>query len=93
MEVFIDAPLQVVEDRDPKGLYKKARAGEIKGEPFHIETLLSIADVLCTDFTGISAPYEAPESPEIHIRTDEVGVADAVRIIVDYLVAKQYITL
>lgn len=75
VEVFVDAPLQVVEDRDPKGLYKKARAGEIK------------------DFTGISAPYEAPESPEIHIRTDEVGVADAVRIIADYLVAKQYITL
>lgn len=75
VEVFVDAPLQVVEDRDPKGLYKKARAGEIK------------------DFTGISAPYEAPESPEIHIRTDEVGVADAVRIITDYLVAKQYISL
>jgi len=75
VEVFVDAHLQVVEDRDPKGLYKKARAGEIK------------------DFTGISVPYEAPESPEIHIRTDEVGVADAVRIIADYLVAKQYITL
>jgi len=75
VEVFVDAPLHVVEDRDPKGLYKKARAGEIK------------------DFTGISAPYEAPEAPEIHIKTDEVGVADAVRIIADYLVAKQYITL
>lgn len=46
-----------------------------------------------TDFTGISAPYEAPEAPEIHIRTDEVGVAEAVRIIADYLIAKQYITL
>jgi adenylylsulfate kinase len=93
VEVFVDAPLQVVEDRDPKGLYKKARAGEIKGEPFHIETLLSTTNLPCIDFTGISAPYEAPESPEIHIRTDEVGVADAVRIIADYLVAKQYITL
>lgn len=33
VEVFVDAPLSVVEERDPKGLYKKARAGEIKGEP------------------------------------------------------------
>merc|ERR1711990_467039 len=45
-EVFVDAPLKVVEDRDPKGLYKKAREGKIKG------------------FTGIDAPYEAPETPE-----------------------------
>ncbi|KJA29070.1 hypothetical protein HYPSUDRAFT_33594 [Hypholoma sublateritium FD-334 SS-4] len=75
VEVFVDAPLTVVEARDPKGLYKKARAGEIK------------------EFTGISAPYEAPESPEIHIKTDEVDVAEAVRIIVDYIVAKGYITI
>lgn len=67
IEVFIDAPLSVVEQRDPKGLYKKARAGEIK------------------DFTGISAPYEAPANPEIHIRTDEVDVAGAVEIITKYL--------
>ncbi|KAF5320780.1 hypothetical protein D9619_001843 [Psilocybe cf. subviscida] len=75
VEVFVDAPLQVLEARDPKGLYKKARAGEIK------------------DFTGISAPYEAPESPEIHIKTDEIEVTEAVRIIADYLVEKGYITL
>lgn len=50
VEVFIDAPLETVEKRDPKGLYKKAREGIIK------------------EFTGISAPYEAPETPEIHIR-------------------------
>jgi adenylylsulfate kinase len=47
LEVFVDAPLEVCESRDPKGLYKKARAGEIKG------------------FTGIDAPYEAPEHPEL----------------------------
>jgi len=52
VEVFVDAPLEVVEQRDPKGLYKKARAGIIPS------------------FTGISAPYEAPEHPEIHLRTD-----------------------
>ncbi|GFZ49528.1 APS kinase [Saitozyma sp. JCM 24511] len=67
IEVFVDAPLDVVEQRDPKGLYKKARAGEIK------------------DFTGVSAPYEAPTKPEIHIRTDEVDVKGAVAIIVEYL--------
>merc|ERR1712087_585047 len=52
MEVFVDAPLNAVEQRDPKGLYKKAREGKIKG------------------FTGIDAPYERPESPEVHVRTD-----------------------
>ncbi|KAI0690089.1 adenylylsulfate kinase [Cytidiella melzeri] len=73
IEVFIDAPLAVVEQRDPKGLYKKARAGEIK------------------DFTGISAPYEAPENPEIHIKTDECDVTEAVRRITEYLVEHKYI--
>ncbi len=52
IEVYVDAPLEVAEQRDPKGLYKKARAGIIPS------------------FTGISAPYEAPEKPEIHLHTD-----------------------
>jgi adenylylsulfate kinase len=73
IEVFTDAPLSVVESRDPKGLYKKARAGEIK------------------DFTGISAPYEAPESPEIHINTDECDVTESVQMIMEYLTNKGYI--
>ncbi|KAJ7581092.1 adenylylsulfate kinase [Mycena floridula] len=74
IEVFVDAPLHVVEERDPKGLYKKARAGVIK------------------DFTGISAPYEAPESPEIHIKTDSMNVQESVRIITDYLEQKGWIS-
>lgn len=74
VEVYVDAPLAVVEERDPKGLYKKARAGEIK------------------DFTGISAPYEAPVEPEVHIRTDEVDVAGAVDVIVKYLADKGYLS-
>jgi adenylylsulfate kinase len=69
--VFVDIPIEVAEQRDPKGLYKKARAGEIK------------------DFTGISAPYEAPESPEIHIRSDKVSVEEAVVQIVEYLKEKE----
>ncbi|KAF2691222.1 adenylyl-sulfate kinase [Lentithecium fluviatile CBS 122367] len=64
IEVHVDIPVEVAEARDPKGLYKKARAGEIK------------------EFTGISAPYEAPENPEIKIESDKTSVEDAVRAIV-----------
>merc|ERR1711941_28516 len=67
MEVFIDAPLATVEGRDPKGLYKKAREGKIKG------------------FTGIDAPYEKPENPEVHVRTDQLSVAQAVNVIMEKL--------
>lgn len=74
IEVFIDAPLEVVEQRDPKGLYKKARLGEIK------------------EFTGISAPYEPPLDAELHIKTTECDVKEAVRIIIGYLLEKGYIS-
>ncbi|KAI9879395.1 MAG: Adenylyl-sulfate kinase [Pleopsidium flavum] len=70
VEVFVDIPVEIAEKRDPKGLYKKARAGEIK------------------DFTGISAPYEEPERPEIKIRSDQLSVEDAVVKIVGYLQAQ-----
>jgi len=56
LEVFIDCPLEVAEQRDPKGLYKKARAGEIK------------------NFTGIDSPYQAPENPELVLKTAESSV-------------------
>ena len=59
VEVFIDIPVEEAEKRDPKGLYKKARAGEIK------------------EFTGISAPYEAPENAEIHIHSEKTSVEEA----------------
>lgn len=68
VEVYVDCALNVAEERDPKGLYKKARAGEIK------------------NFTGIDDPYEAPEQPEIHLRTDEMSIEEEVEIIIDYLV-------
>ncbi|KAK6443193.1 Adenylyl-sulfate kinase [Oleoguttula sp. CCFEE 5521] len=67
IEVYVDISVEEAEKRDPKGLYKKARAGEIK------------------EFTGISAPYEAPEKPEIHIDSAKTSVEDAVRQITDYL--------
>ena len=59
-EVHISTPLDVCEERDTKGFYAKARAGEI------------------TDFTGISAPYEAPEHPDLTIDTSQVSLDDAV---------------
>lgn len=67
LEVFVDCPLDVAEDRDPKGLYKKARAGEIKG------------------FTGIDDPYEPPKNAELHLRTDQLSVAESVVAVIDAL--------
>lgn len=75
VEVFVDASLAKCEERDPKGLYKKARAGEIK----------SFTGV------SADAPYEKPNNPEIHINADTTSVADAVKEIVDYLQAKKLI--
>ena len=67
IEVFVNAPLEVCEQRDPKGLYAKARAKEIK------------------EFTGISAPYEAPAAAEIELRTDQLTVPESVAKILEYL--------
>lgn len=79
VEVFVDCSLVEAEKRDPKGLYKKARAGEIK------------------NFTGIDDPYEAPDSAEIHLKTDEMSLEEEVGIVIDYLVdngiiRKEYFT-
>lgn len=60
VEIFVDAPLAICEQRDPKGLYQKARAGKLKG------------------FTGIDAPYEAPEDPEIVVQTAEQSAEECV---------------
>ena len=67
IEVYVNCPVQVCESRDPKGLYKKAKAGEIP------------------QFTGISAPYEPPENPEIEVRTDEMSVSEAAQAVIRYL--------
>jgi len=58
-EVYAKAPLETCEQRDPKGLYKKARDGIIK------------------DFTGINAPYEEPENPEMIVNTDKETVEES----------------
>jgi adenylylsulfate kinase len=67
IEVFVDCPVEVCEQRDVKGLYKKARAGEIK------------------EFTGISAPYEAPSKPEMVIETSGQSVEKSALQILAYL--------
>jgi bifunctional enzyme CysN/CysC len=70
IEVFVDAPLEVCEARDPKNLYKKARAGQIR------------------EFTGIDAPYEAPEDPEIVVHTDRQTVDESVAAILEQLLPR-----
>ncbi len=64
LEVYIDTPIEVCMSRDPKGLYKRAKAGEIK------------------NFTGIDSPYEAPEKPEIHVKTLDLDPEAAADLII-----------
>ena len=73
IEVFVRCPLQECERRDPKGIYKKARSGEV-GE-----------------FTGISAPYEEPENPEIILDTDKMTLEECVEEVLTYLIRNNYI--
>ena len=67
IEVFVDCPLQVCEQRDVKGLYKMAREGKI------------------SDFTGISAPYEKPENPEITVNSSMDTVEESIEKILSYI--------
>ncbi len=67
VEVYLDVALRECERRDPKGLYKKARAGEIR------------------EFTGLDAPYEPPEAPELVLETGRADVATCVRRLVETL--------
>ena len=70
VEIFVNTSLEECEKRDVKGLYKKARAGEIK------------------DFTGVNAPYEAPDSPDVEIVTDGLSVEECVLKIYDKIKPK-----
>lgn len=67
VEVYVRCDLEVCESRDPKGLYKKARAG------------------LIPEFTGISAPYEAPENPELVVDTSRESLAESATRVIAYL--------
>ncbi len=67
IEIFVECPLDVCEERDPKGLYKKARSGELP------------------EFTGISAPYESPECPEVVVNTAESTLAECGQVVISFL--------
>ncbi len=67
IEIYVDTPLEVAESRDVKGLYKKARRGELK------------------NFTGIDSPYEAPQTPELHIDTVACNAEQAADIVIEKL--------
>ena len=67
VEVYLNVPVEVCEQRDTKGLYAKARARKIR------------------EFTGVSAPYEAPAKPEIELPTAQLSVSECVCKITDFL--------
>ncbi|MEW8286574.1 MAG: adenylyl-sulfate kinase [Candidatus Thiodiazotropha endolucinida] len=67
IEVYVSCPLEVCETRDVKGLYKKARSGEIP------------------NFTGISAPYDVPDKPEIVIETQDRTVQECIHELIEAL--------
>lgn len=73
IEVYTKCSVEECENRDPKGLYKKARSGEIP------------------EFTGISAPYEAPDHPEIILDTEHESINQSVDRVIQYLKQHQYI--
>ncbi|MEW6327826.1 MAG: adenylyl-sulfate kinase [Thermodesulfobacteriota bacterium] len=73
VEVYVNTPVEVCMQRDPKGLYQRALKGEIK------------------NFTGIDAPYEAPEKPDVVIKTNIESVEECVNKILNYLRDKQFI--
>ncbi|WP_292997438.1 adenylyl-sulfate kinase [Nevskia sp.] len=70
IEIYVDCPLEEAEKRDPKGLYKKARAGQIK------------------NFTGIDDPYEAPEAPELVLKTAEMTLQQEVDAVIALMVKR-----
>jgi adenylylsulfate kinase len=74
VEAYVAASVETCESRDVKGLYKKARAGEIP------------------EFTGISAPYEAPERPELVLDTNRQTVDESVGELVSFLEEKGYLS-
>jgi len=74
IEAYVAASLETCEGRDVKGLYAKARAGEIP------------------EFTGISAPYEEPEQPELVIDTDGQSVDESVAVLIEYLEKNGYLS-
>jgi len=74
VEVMVDVPIDVCEQRDPKGLYKKARAALAEGKGM--------------GFTGVDDPYEEPLSPEIQLDNHNIKLEEAAGVVLDYLESK-----
>jgi bifunctional enzyme CysN/CysC len=74
IEVFVDTPIEDCMQRDPKGLYAKARAGTLK------------------NFTGVDAPYEAPENPEVRLRTVETSPEELAENVLGQLAARKILS-
>ena len=72
-ECHVKCPLEVCERRDPKGLYKKARTGEL------------------TNMTGVSAPYEPPQAPDLVVETDRLSLDESVESVIRFLNKKRII--
>lgn len=70
VEIFVNCPIEICEQRDVKGLYKKAREGKIP------------------EFTGITSPFEEPESPELTVKTDELSLDESLNILWTHLEKK-----
>ncbi|WP_304036728.1 adenylyl-sulfate kinase [Mesonia mobilis] len=70
IEIYVKASVETCEKRDVKGLYQKARNGEIK------------------NFTGISAPYEEPENPDVIVNSEKETIAESIQIIMDQIKTK-----
>ncbi len=77
IEVFVDVPIDVCETRDPKGLYKKARAALAEGKGM--------------GFTGVDDPYEPPLKPEIVIRNVDISREEAAVQVLEYLEANRLV--
>jgi adenylylsulfate kinase len=72
LEIYVKCSLEACEKRDPKGQYKRARAGIIK------------------NYTGVSAPYEEPETPDLIIDTEKMSLEDSVRAVITFLNEKKF---
>jgi adenylylsulfate kinase len=75
LEIYCDTPIEICESRDVKGIYKKARAGQIP------------------EFTGISSPYEAPETPELIVKTETASLEVCVQQVIDEMIRHGFVPL
>jgi len=73
IEIYVKCPVEVCEKRDPKGFYKKAKAGIIKG------------------YTGVDAPYEEPENPDLIIESDKLSPEESAKKVYEFLVKKGWL--